>query len=109
MLGLGQTRFLYFCLRTNKRPTVLALSETTCEQVAVSPETAMGCRKLGFYEQKKDITVALAFIDYKYKSQSLTFTYLALQLDKQTVPCATLYWEFTAKLLSCSDLYLSDI
>ena len=36
--------------------------------------------------------------------RALTFTYLASRLDKQIVPCLTLYWEFTAKLFVSSDL-----
>jgi len=40
---------------------VLALSATTCEQVAVSPEIAMDAAEPGFCEQKRDITVPLAF------------------------------------------------
>ena len=40
-------------LRTNKRPTVLALSATTCEQVVVSPETAMGCRRIRSLQEKE--------------------------------------------------------
>ena len=38
------------------------------------------------------------------KYSALIFTYLASRLDKQTVPFLTLYWEFTAKLVFCSDL-----
>ena len=42
MLGSRAYLGLILMCRTNKRPTVLALSATTCAQVAVSPETAMG-------------------------------------------------------------------
>ena len=38
------------------------------------------------------------------KYRALIFTYLASRLDKQTVPCLTLYWEFTVKLVFSSDL-----
>ena len=38
------------------------------------------------------------------KYRALTFTYLASRLNKQTVPCLTLYWEFTAKLAFSNDL-----
>ena len=38
------------------------------------------------------------------KYRALIFTYLDSRLDKQTVPCLTLYWEFTAKLIISSDL-----
>ena len=36
--------------------------------------------------------------------RSSTITYIDLQLDKQTVSCLTLNWEFTAKLVFSSDL-----
>ena len=64
LLGLGHTRVLYFCLHTNKRPIVLALSATACEQVAVSPETAMGCRRIRFLQVERDITVPYPLITY---------------------------------------------
>ena len=38
------------------------------------------------------------------KHRALIFTYLASRLDKQTVTCLTLFWEFTAKLFVSSDL-----
>ena len=38
------------------------------------------------------------------KCRALIFTYLSLRLDKQIVPCLTLYWEFTTKLVFSSDL-----
>ena len=69
-----------------------------------------GTAEPGFLEVEEGYYYTFSFqTDYKYKSQSLTFTYLDSRLDKQTMPCAALYWEFTAKLLSSSDLYLSDI
>ena len=38
----------YTIILPTKRPTVLALSETTCKQVAVSLEIDMGCRRIKF-------------------------------------------------------------
>ena len=61
LLGNRVDPGLNLLCRTNKRPTVLALLETTCEQVAVSPETAMGAVESGFYKQKRDISVPLVF------------------------------------------------
>ena len=37
-----------FIFAPTNRPTMLALSATTYEQVAVSPEIAMGCRRIKF-------------------------------------------------------------
>ena len=37
-----------FILAPTNRPRVLALSATTCEQVAISPETTMGCHRISF-------------------------------------------------------------
>ena len=51
MLGNREDPGLILLCRTNKRPTVLALSATTCAQVAVSPETAMGCRRIRFLQE----------------------------------------------------------
>ena len=42
-----------------KRPTVLALSATTCEHVAVSPETAMGCRRIRFLQVEEGYNCTL--------------------------------------------------
>ena len=42
-----------FIFAPTKRPTVLALSATTCEQVAISPETAMGCRRIRFLQAEE--------------------------------------------------------
>ena len=61
VLGNRADPGLILLYRTNKRPTVLALSATTCAQVAVSPETARGAVESGFYKQKRDITVPLVF------------------------------------------------
>ena len=49
----GRPGFYPFIFTPSKRPTVLALSATTCEQVAVSPETAMGCRRIRFLQAKE--------------------------------------------------------
>ena len=59
--AIGQTRVLYRSLRTNKRPTVLALSATTCEQVAVSPEIAMGCRRTRFLQAEEGYYCTFSF------------------------------------------------
>ena len=40
---LGSYTFIF---QPTKRPIVLALSTKTCEQVAVSPEIAMGCHRI---------------------------------------------------------------
>ena len=53
---------LILLLCTNKRPTVLALSAKTCEQVAVSTETAMGCRRIRFLQAERDIIVPYHFL-----------------------------------------------
>ena len=42
-----------FNFAPTKRTTVLALSTTTCEQVGVSPETAMGCCRIRFLQVKE--------------------------------------------------------
>ena len=42
-----------FIFAPTNRPTVLALSATTREQVAVSLETAMGCRRIRFLQSKE--------------------------------------------------------
>ena len=84
---------------------MLALSATTCEQVVVSPETAMGCHRTRFLQAEEGYYYTFSFLtNDNHKIQSLTFTYLASRLDKQTVPCLTLYLEFTAKLVFSSDL-----
>ena len=57
-----------FNFAPTKIPTVLALSATTCEQVAVSPEIAMG--ESGFWKQKRDITVPLALTNNNHTIQS---------------------------------------
>ena len=57
LLGNRADPGLILLCRTNKRPTMLALSETTCPQVVVSPETAMGCHRIRFLQAKRDITV----------------------------------------------------
>ena len=57
LLGNRADPGLNLLSRTNKRPTVLALSATTCAQVAVSPETAMGCRRIMFLHAERGITV----------------------------------------------------
>ena len=57
VLGNRADPGLILLCRTNKRPTVLALSATTYVQVAVSPETAMGCRRIRFLQAERDITV----------------------------------------------------
>ena len=57
VLGNRADPSLILICRTNKRPTVLALSATTCAQVAVSPETAMGCRIIRFLQAERDVTV----------------------------------------------------
>ena len=51
--AMGRPRFYTFYLRTNKRPSVLALSATTCEQVAVSTETAMVCHRIRFLQAEE--------------------------------------------------------
>ena len=57
VLGNRADPGLILLCRTNKRPTVLALSATTCAQVAVSPETAMGCRRISFLQAERGVTV----------------------------------------------------
>ena len=42
-----------FIFAPTNRPTMLALSATTYEQVAVSPETAMGCHRIRFLQAKE--------------------------------------------------------
>ena len=42
-----------FIFTPKNRPTVLALSVTTCKHVAVSPETAMGCRRIRFLQAEE--------------------------------------------------------
>ena len=42
-----------FIFAPTKRATVLALSATACEQVAVSPETAMGCCRIRFLQEEE--------------------------------------------------------
>ena len=49
-VDLGSNAFIF---APTNWPTVLALLATTCEQVAVSPETAMGCRKIRFLQAKE--------------------------------------------------------
>ena len=56
---MGRPEFFTFYLHTNKRPTVLALSVTTCEQVAVSPKTVMGCHRIRFLQEKRGILLYL--------------------------------------------------
>ena len=46
-----------FIFAPTNRPTVLALSAATYEQVAVSPKTAMGCRRIRFLQAERGITV----------------------------------------------------
>ena len=64
LLGNREDPGLILLCRTNKRPTVLALSATTCAQVAVSPETAMGCRRIRFLQAERDITVPYPLLTY---------------------------------------------
>ena len=51
--AIGKTWPVYQLIHTKKRPIVLALSATNCEQVAVSPETAMGCRRIKFLQEEE--------------------------------------------------------
>ena len=52
-LGNREDPGLILLCHTNKRPTVLALLATTCVQVAVSPETAMWCRRIRFLQAEE--------------------------------------------------------
>ena len=65
LLGNRADLGLILLHRTNKRPTVLTLSATTCEQVAVSPETAMGCRRIRFLQAEREINVPCPLTTYK--------------------------------------------
>ena len=42
-----------FIFTPTNRPTVLALSAKTYEQVSVSPETAIGCHRIRFLQAKE--------------------------------------------------------
>ena len=55
LLGNREDPGLIPICHTNKRPTVLALSATTCAQVTVSPETAMGCRRIRFLQAERGL------------------------------------------------------
>ena len=52
MLGDREDPGLNLLCRTNKRPTVLALSATTYAQVAVSPEQLWDAAESGFCKQR---------------------------------------------------------
>ena len=78
--AMGRPEFYTFYLRTNKRPTVLALLATTCEQVAVSPETAMGCRRIRFLQAKRGITVTQPLITLLINNyKALPFIHIQLR------------------------------
>ena len=59
-----------FIFAPTKRPIVLALSATTCEQVAVSPETAMGCHRIRFLQEKEGYYCTLVLTKNNYAIQS---------------------------------------
>ena len=64
MLGNREDPSLILSRRTNKGPTVLALLATTYEHVAVSPKTAMECRKIRFLQAEREITVPCPLTTY---------------------------------------------
>ena len=110
IVGLqGRPGFYTINLAPTKRPTVLALSATTYEQVAVSPETVMGCHRIRFLQAKEGYYCTFSLNKYNYTIQSFDIHLNSFAVQIKTVTCLTLNWEFTVKLLTSSDLYLSDI
>jgi len=55
---LGKTRVLMINFAATNRPSSLALSATTCKQVAVSPEVTMGSCKTRFLHTERDIIIS---------------------------------------------------
>ena len=93
----GSYTFIY---QPTKRPTVLALSATTCEQVAVSPEIAMGCRRIRFLQAKEGYYCTFSLNKVYLHNTEIQHTLKQLHsLYKQTVTFLTLNRGFTAKLV----------
>ena len=76
-----------FISAPTNRPTVLALSATTCEQVTVSPETAMGCRRIRFLQAERGDYCTLDFnnlINQYYKNFTIP-SHTTSQINKQSL------------------------
>ena len=100
----GSYTFIY---QPTKRPIVLALLETTYEQVAVSPETAMGCHRIRFLQVEEGYYCTFSLNnEYLYQIE-LRYSLNQLRSQIKYFSCLTLNWEFTAKLLFHSYLTLS--
>ena len=59
--AMGRPGFYTIKFAPTKRPTVLALSATTWEQVAVSPKTATGCCRIRFLQAEEGYYCTFSF------------------------------------------------
>ena len=100
MLGLRADLGYYtFIFAPTKGATVLALLEKTCEQVAISPETAMGCRRTRFLQAEEGYYCTFSLKNkYLYQTE-LRYSLNQLHSQIKYVSCLTLNWEFTANLI----------
>ena len=99
--------FYNFIFAPTKIPIVLALSETTCEHVAVSPETAMGCHRIRFLQAEEGYYCTFS-LNNKYLYQiELRYSLNQLRSQIKDFSCLTLNWEFTSKLIFNSYLTLA--
>ena len=78
---------------------MLALSATTCKQVAVSLETTMGCRRIRFLQAQEGYYCTFSLINntHTINSFNVHLTNFAVYITYSYL--LNPYWEFTSKLL----------